>query len=145
MDKSTAPDPTAAVPALPSAASNWILLVDDEPAILQLVDTVLSSQGRVVRVAKNAEAASAAIDAEATPPALLICDVLMPGVDGLELTRRLVARLPGLKVIFISGHLEDISWWPADLSEYRFIPKPFTNDQLCQAVTDVLAELDETG
>ena len=114
MDKSTAPDPTAAVPALPSAASNWILLVDDEPAILQLVDTVLSSQGRVVRVAKNAEAASAAIDAEATPPALLICDVLMPGVDGLELTRRLVARLPGLKVIFISGHLEDISWWPAD-------------------------------
>jgi two-component system, cell cycle sensor histidine kinase and response regulator CckA len=124
----------------PAATSKWILLVDDEPAILQLLETVLSEQGRVVRVAKNAEDATAAVDSAPTPPVLLICDVLMPGVDGLEMARRLVARLPLLKVIFISGHLEDISWWPADLCEYRFVGKPFTNEQLSQVVTEVLAD-----
>lgn len=130
---------------LRTTSPNWILLVDDEPAILQLVDTVLSAQGRTVRVARNAEEAMAAVTAAATPPILLICDVLMPGVDGLEMARRLVARLPRLRIIFISGHLEDISWWPADLCEYRFVAKPFTNDQLSQVVNEVLAESGETS
>lgn len=123
----------------------WILLVDDEPAILQLIGTVLGSQGWPVRVARNAEAATALLEASPTPPTLLICDVLMPGIDGLEMTRRIVTRLPKLKVIFISGHLEDVSWWPSDLCEYRFVPKPFTNDQLAAVVAEVLSDREASG
>src|ERR1051325_9368795 len=139
MENSPPPRTDSATP-LPPATSPWILLVDDEPAILQLIGTVLASQGYPIRVAKNAEAAMAQIDSSPVAPALLICDVLMPGLDGLEMTRRIVSRLPKLKVIFISGHLEDISWWPADLCEYRFVPKHFTNDQLASVVAEVMAD-----
>jgi CheY-like chemotaxis protein len=122
------------------AGSPWILLVDDEPAIIPLIGTILRKQGWFVTEAGGSEAAMAAIENATTPPALLICDVLMPGVDGLELTRRILARLPRLKVIFISGHLTDISWWPADLRGHRFVAKPFTVDQLASVVAEVLAE-----
>src|SRR4051812_43063519 len=109
-------------PASPSAPvssnSRWILVVDDEASILPLLGTVLEQYGMPIREARNGDDALAAIEQATTPPFLLICDVLMPGIDGLELTRRLLARLPQLKVIFISGHLTDISWWPADLHEH---------------------------
>lgn len=123
-----------------AAASNpsWILLVDDEPAIIPLIANILIKQGWIVKEAGNGETAMAVIDSTPTPPSLLICDVLMPGIDGLELTRRILARFPRLKVIFISGHLTDVSWWPADLRGHRFIAKPFTMDQLASAVNDAM-------
>jgi two-component system, cell cycle sensor histidine kinase and response regulator CckA len=134
MDKSNPPHSTDPV------ASPWILLVDDEPAIIPLIGTVLRKHGWKVKEAGGSEAAMMAIEEATTPPSLLICDVLMPGVDGLELTRRILARLPRLKVIFISGHLTDVSWWPADLRGHRFVAKPFTVDQLASVVTEVLGE-----
>lgn len=130
-------------PSQPAPAdSRWILLVDDEPTIIPLITTVLQHYGLPVRAAGDAGAAMAAIENASTPPALLICDVLMPGIDGLELTRRILERLPKLKVIFISGHLTDISWWPADLRRHRFVAKPFTIDELSTAVTEVLEARD---
>lgn len=117
-----------------ASSARWILLVDDEPAMRQLIETVLDTQNWVVKVADGATAAMAAISSAATPPTLMICDVLMPGVDGLELTRRMLAKLPKLKVILISGHLMDLSWWPTDLREICFLTKPFSNDQLIEAV-----------
>jgi two-component system cell cycle sensor histidine kinase/response regulator CckA len=119
-----------------SSSSRWILLVDDEPAMRQLIETVLDTQNWTVRVADGAPAAMATIAAAPTPPTLMICDVLMPGIDGLELTRRMLAKHPQLKVILISGHLMDLSWWPTDLREICFLTKPFSNDQLIQAVKD---------
>jgi DNA-binding NtrC family response regulator len=126
----------ASPPANPATPARWILLVDDEPAMRQLIETVLDTQNWTVRVADGAAAAMATISSAATPPTLMICDVLMPGVDGLELTRRMLAKLPKLKVILISGHLMEASWWPTDLREIRFLTKPFSNDQLIQAVKD---------
>src|SRR3954469_24608349 len=113
--------------------SPWILLVDDEKALLPLIGMVLERYGMPIREAQDGDAALAALDSTPVPPALLICDVLMPGIDGLELTRRILARLPNLKVIFISGHLTDVSWWPADLRGHRFVPKPFSIEELATA------------
>jgi len=132
----TSPDPRSGS----KSTTRWILLVDDEPAMRQLIETVLDSQSWAVRVADGAVSAMATVNAAPNPPALLICDVLMPGIDGLELTRRLLARLPQLKVILISGHLMDLSWWPTDLREICFLTKPFTNDQLIQAVKQAIAD-----
>jgi len=77
---------------------------------------------------------------QASAPSLVICDVLMPGIDGLELVRRMCARVKGLNVIFISGHLTDVSWWPEDLKDHRFLPKPFENAQLLGAVKEAIGD-----
>lgn len=127
-------NPTSATDS--ATPARWILLVDDEPAMRQLIETVLDTQNWVVKVADGAASAMATVSAAATPPTLMICDVLMPGIDGLELTRRMLAKQPKLKVILISGHLMDLSWWPTDLREICFLTKPFSNDQLIQAVKD---------
>jgi len=130
-DQKSPSNPASAAPS----SGRWILLVDDEPAMRQLIETVLETQSWVVRVADGAASAMAMVSAASSnPPTLMICDVLMPGIDGLELTRRLLAKLPQLKVILISGHLMDQSWWPTDLREICFLTKPFSNDQLIQAV-----------
>lgn len=126
----------------PSASASprpWILVVDDEPSMRMLIEVVLRSRGWLAVSADGAEGALDALRANPEPPAVVICDVLMPGLDGLELIRRMCARLPNLNVIFISGRLSDVSWWPTDLREHRFLAKPFEKDQLIGVVRDALA------
>jgi DNA-binding NtrC family response regulator len=121
------------------ARPRWILVVDDDKSILDLVEMVLKTQGWTVRTALSGTAAMTTVAEAGTPPTVLLCDVMMTGMDGLELTRRLLIQFPELKAIVISAHLEDISWWPTDLSACRFLPKPFHNDELVQAVREALA------
>jgi DNA-binding NtrC family response regulator len=118
----------------------WILVIDDENSILTLIEHVLKGEGWDVRTADGYASAVGLLNALDTPPAVVVCDVLMPDVDGLEAVRRMCARIKGLSVIFISGHLTDVSWWPADLREHRFLPKPFENAQLVAAVRESLGE-----
>jgi DNA-binding NtrC family response regulator len=127
-------------PAHFPTSTPWILVVDDEAAILRLIEAVLQGQGWTVFTADTGEKALVALKAAAHPPSVVICAVLMPRVDGLELTRRLLAQVPDLKVIHISGHLTDLSWWPTDMREHRFLAKPFSNDDLIAAVRAALAE-----
>ena len=132
-------DPPACAPiesASTSPDAPWILVVDDEISFLCLIDHVLRGKGWVVRTADGAAHAMDILDAASRPPAVAICDVMMPRVDGLELARRMCARIDGLCVIFISGHLTDVSWWPDDLREHRFLAKPFENAQLVAAVSE---------
>jgi DNA-binding NtrC family response regulator len=119
--------------------SPWILVIDDESSMRILIEAVLRTQGWEARMADGAEQAFDVVRSSSQPPALVICDVLMPGLDGLELIRRMSARLPGLSVIFISGHLSDVSWWPTDLREHRFLAKPFEVAQLVSTVRDALS------
>jgi CheY-like chemotaxis protein len=121
------------------AAPVWILVVDDEPSMRLLIEVILRSQGWTVVSAAGGEPALELVKSTPQPPAVVICDVLMPGVDGLELVRRMCARIPGLNVIFISGRLSDVSWWPTDLREHRFLAKPFEKSQLIAAVREALA------
>ncbi len=131
-------------PADPSpsgAVVPWILVVDDEPSIRRLMEFVLKTQGWNVFTADGSAQAMQALQLAVHPPALVICDVLMPELDGLELVRRMCARIPTLNVIFVSGHLTDVSWWPSDLKEHRFLPKPFENSQLVNAVKDAISQV----
>lgn len=121
------------------AAGSYILVVDDDPAMLGMIETVLAAEGWTVKGATDARSAHATVDASPVPPVLLICDVMMEGVDGLQLTRDLVDRLPGLKAILMSAHLADVSWWPTDLRDCPFLSKPFSNEQLLSTVRDSIA------
>jgi two-component system cell cycle sensor histidine kinase/response regulator CckA len=118
----------------------WILVVDDEPSMRLLIEVVLKGQGWTVVCAEGADAALDALRGRSQAPDVVICDVLMPGLDGLELVRRMCSRLPALNVIFISGRLSDVSWWPTDLREHRFLAKPFEKAQLIAAVREALSD-----
>ena len=135
MNKS-APSPTSAKPRPP----RWVLVVDDEASMRHLIELVLKKQGWTVQAASSAEAALELVKKAGAPPTLVICDVLMPDIDGLELVRRMCGRYPGHNVIFISGHRSDVSWWPTDLREHRFLAKPFENAALIAAVDEAIAD-----
>ncbi len=125
--------------------SRWILVVDDEPSMRQLIEIVLRREGWTVQTAANAEEAVDIVKKANPPPSLIICDVLMPKVDGLELMRRISHKIRGLEVIFISGHLSDVSWWPTDLRDHRFLAKPFERDHLIAAVNQALGDGTQPG
>lgn len=133
----TSPSPTASKPPAPAP---WILVVDDEESMRQLIEIVLRRKGWTVQTAAHADEAVDIIKKSSPPPALIICDVLMPKVDGLELMRRISGKIKGLEVIFISGHLSDVSWWPTDLREHRFLAKPFERDALVSAVIHAIGD-----
>jgi two-component system cell cycle sensor histidine kinase/response regulator CckA len=118
---------------------SFILVVDDEPAMLSMIESVLSKQGWTVRTASNGDDAMSIVETTKVPPVLLLCDIMMEQIDGLALTRRLLARVPRMKVIFMSAHLVEVSWWPTDMRSWPFLPKPFSNDDLLMAVREALS------
>ena len=136
MQKSSREPKPAESPEGSSLPRPWILIVDDEPLILQLIDRVLAGRGWILKLADGADSALAFLNAAVTTPAVMICDVIMPKTDGLELTRRLRQRFPHLGVILMSGHLADSTWWPADLGQIHLLKKPFLNEELEAAVAN---------
>ena len=119
---------------------DWILVVDDEQQINAMIVNALSSEQLEVVTAVSAEEAFQALDRHASEPVLVLTDVLMPGMDGLSLARKLITRLTRSKIVVMSGHLTDISWWPADLRELVFLAKPFRISEVSS-----LVEIAQTG
>ena len=117
-----------------------IMVVDDEPAIGRLLKVALESRGFRVHVETTAEKALTILEQSSASVDLLITDVRMPGMDGLELAELAVAAKPRLPVMFISGH--------ADASELRkrmtarscFVDKPFNVGVLAGRVLEILAD-----
>jgi DNA-binding NtrC family response regulator len=113
----------------------WILVVDDEASMLELLKGGLESDQLEVVSASNGQSALRMLAERATDPLLVMMDVLMPGgVDGLTLARKLQDRLRRTKIALMSGHLNDDSWWPADLREVAFLAKPFRMAQVAELV-----------
>jgi CheY-like chemotaxis protein len=76
-----------------------LLVVDDDPSILRAVSRLLESEGHTVRAATGGELALRL----AEEPALAVIDVMMPGMNGIELAHRLRERQPQLPIIFLTG------------------------------------------
>jgi CheY-like chemotaxis protein len=104
---------------------DWVLVVDDDKPMHELIATALGVDGLEVVTASNGTEAFEALDQHAVEPMLVLTDVLMPGMDGLTLARKLKSRLKLGKIVVMSGHLADVSWWPADLRDVAFLAKPF--------------------
>jgi CheY-like chemotaxis protein len=108
-----------------------VLLVDDDPAMLRLLEVNFRLEGFVVESATRGEEALAM--AEATPPAAVLLDRMMPGMDGMEVCRRL-RSLPGLAdvpVVFLSAVVRDEDE-PEDgsLGPVTHVAKPFDPQEL---------------
>ncbi len=120
------------VPAIRPA----ILLVDDDPALLSILSRRLTREGMDVRTAPSGADALRAL--EGAWPALLVVDLMMPGMDGFELCRR-VKRIADLPIIVLSAVDAGESKVRA-LEEYAedYVTKPFDPDELVARVHRVL-------
>jgi len=116
-----------------------ILLVEDEPMILQMTTMMLECHGyKVLPVATPNEAIRIAREHPGTIQ-LLMTDVIMPEMNGLELAKNLQSFDPTLKCLFMSGYTADIIGQHGGLSEdQHFIPKPFTLDELTVKIRTLL-------
>lgn len=111
-----------------------VLVVDDQPLILQLVATMLHRQGYAVLAADSPEQALGIARQLEQPIDLIVSDVLMPGFDGIELLKRILVIRPQLRVLLMSGDCQLAG------EAVPFISKPFTATELALKIKEVLGE-----
>ncbi len=116
-----------------------VLVAEDEPGVRSLVHASLRLKGYTVLEAGNGTEALALAERHSGPIHLLLTDVIMPQMNGRELSERLKARRPGLKVLFMSGYTDDAVLRHGVVTEdLQFIQKPFTPSALAGKMRTVL-------
>ena len=115
-----------------------LFLVDDDPAILKALSRVLRGQGWTVRTFESAEAFLARTEPAET--GCLVLDVTMPGLDGLELQRRLAAAGESMPIVFVTGNGDiPMSVRAIKAGAVDFLTKPVSAEALLGAVRSALA------
>ena len=125
-------------PPSPTHGVETVLLVEDEPMVLDLGSRVLRSHGYRVLVASNAAEALQVAREHAGTIDLLLTDVVMPGLPGPELAARLETVTPGLRVLYVSGYADDSVARLGAEEGISFLAKPFTGEALAARVREVL-------
>src|SRR5262249_2338572 len=110
-----------------------ILVVDDDPAILEYAGEVLEECGYAVLTALNAATALVMLRSNERIDRLFT-DLVMPGSDGLELARRAGEEVPGLKVLFTTGYSTGAA------PRGCLLKKPYRPHQLADAIAAALAD-----
>ncbi len=132
-------DADAATPSTVAARAGGetVLVAEDNDLLRSLIRSVLERAGYCVRLAADGGEALALLLAEG-PPALVVADVEMPSMGGLELARRVEEAHAGTPVLLISGYAEDGD--ADDLARREFLQKPFTPAQLVERVGSLLEQ-----
>jgi PAS domain S-box-containing protein len=116
-----------------------ILVVDDEPAIVEMMRLTLQSLGYRVTACSDSRQALEQFEAQPTAFDLVLSDVTMPHLTGAELAQRLLARRPNLPIILCTGFSEIINEEMAKaLGICRLLMKPVLRDELARALRQVL-------
>jgi two-component system, cell cycle sensor histidine kinase and response regulator CckA len=120
---------------LSAAASRTILVVEDDRALRELLRITLEGSGYTVLAAADAAEALRLAEPPGRAIALLVSDVMMPGMTGPDLARRLRASRAGLEVLLVSGYSRD-----SELLDPRvaFLQKPFRPQTLTDLVRGLL-------
>ena len=121
------------------AAGETILLVEDEPALLRLSSAMLQRLGYTVLAAGGPESALRMAAEHRGAIHVLLTDVVMPGMNGRELSERILATRPGIGRLFVSGHAAEVVTGKGMIGEgVRLLSKPFSSDELAVAVREAL-------
>ena len=122
-----------------SDGSETILLVEDEESVRELVRITLVSRGYKVLEAEDGDAGLRVAESFKGDIDILITDVVMPGIGGRELAKKLLALRPGISVLFLSGYTEDaVITEAAPGPATAFLQKPFTLQNLAKKVREIL-------
>jgi DNA-binding response OmpR family regulator len=117
--------------------THQVLVVDDDPTVSDVVRRYLEQDGCRVRLASNGLAALAAVDAER--PDLVVLDLMMDGLDGLEVCRRLQRDQPGLPVVMLTALGEESDRvLGLEVGADDYVTKPFSPRELALRVRSVL-------
>ena len=118
-----------------------ILIVDDEPNIVIPLQFLMEQNGYNILVAQSGEEALEMISKE--KPDLVLLDIMLPGVDGFEVCEivRLNPEWRNIKIIFLTAKGRDVDIAKGMvLGADEYITKPFSNQQIIDAVTKLLEE-----
>ena len=114
-----------------------ILIVDDEPSILQTLSGLLADEGFEVMAASNGYEALKILDAES--PDLVLLDIWMPGIDGIETLKEIKKDNSPVQVIMITGHgTIETAVSATKLGAFDFIEKPLSIDKVIVAINNAL-------
>jgi len=127
-------------PTTDGRGSEPVLVVEDEPQILRIAERALRDAGYKVLAVGSCERALE-IHATGVPIDILVTDIDMPEMNGIELAARMRETEPGLRVLFMSGYAEHAAVGHGVLAEDdALLPKPFTPTRLAQRVRQLLDE-----
>jgi len=115
-----------------------ILIAEDELAVREFVRRALAHNGHVVTAVDDGLKALEAVSTDAFD--LLVTDIVMPGLDGIALALKLAKDRPELSILMMSGYAaERQRAHNLDALIHKVVAKPFTLEQICTAVDEVLA------
>ena len=136
--------PTRATPAasaviVPDAQS--VLLVDDDPLLIDIGRRVLEKLGHAVVTATSAQRALDILSLHAAQVSMIVTDLTMPGMSGLELIEIVTARYPAIPIVAVSGYsVNPDARLEIDARNMPFVSKPFTSAQLAAAMQRAIAQ-----
>ena len=119
------------------AKSTTVLVVEDEPTVRALAESMIEALGYMILSAANAREAIALLEQD-EPIDILFTDINLPdgpdAIDGLELARKAVELRPSLRVIYTTGHGQTDGMTALFVDDATFLPKPYKVKQLTEAV-----------
>ncbi len=135
VDTPAADEPAPYPSGAPSRGT--VLVVEDEPTVLEMTLQVLRRAGWEPTAVSSGEEALTLVDTRAQPFDAIVSDVVMTGLSGIELAERVLDRLPGSRIVLLSGYTADT----LDLARVEgrgvhFVPKPLSARQLLDALGD---------
>jgi len=139
VEQDITPNPSEELAPAKARAAATILLAEDEEAVRMLAFEFLTAAGYRVYVASDGERALQIAENLNEPIHALVTDVVMPKMRGPELAKRLRVRRPDLKVVFMSGYLEQTDGGEDFTGNASFLQKPFSKDVLVRQVSASLA------
>jgi PAS domain S-box-containing protein len=112
-----------------------VLLVEDEAPVAAAIRKILSAAGYHVLEAASAEAALKLLDRQDEPMDLLMTDIVMSGMSGVQLGAKVAERFPSMKVLYMSGYgFESLAEHEIDPATVHVLAKPFTREELLGAL-----------
>ncbi len=123
---------------------NPICIVDDQPYICSTISSILEDEGYKTIVFQDAESFWQSLDT--LEPSLVMLDIWLPGIDGLQLLKRLQGRFPGLPIIMMSGHAGiETAVSAIKAGAYDFMEKPLHLEALLDKVKSAITHRPSTG
>ena len=114
-----------------------ILIIDDEPIVRTSCEKILMPEGYEVRVAENGEEGLGILEKEEFD--LILLDLKMPGMDGVDVLKIIKERWPETRVIILTGYSTiETAVNTLRLGAFNFIEKPFTPDKLISSVKEAI-------